>query len=212
MTVRFKSPDAGVVCRVDGNAVDRDVKLKPGSHSVVYERDDYVPQEYEFNVEVGTPRDLPICGAWVETEALKALHDAESAARNGNWLVVDRRLKAAGVVSPDNVERRDRLAETSKKQVVIQKKIRQAMDYYQDMEYYEYVKAYYEAFLLGHVLSDDEKLEVKAKCDEQIARLRKDIDTYDKEVAKGRVGFVRDLNSMKEKRANLTNWRRELTE
>ena len=212
VSVRFRFPGAGVACKVDGRSVNGDVQLAPGRHVCRYERDDYLPQEIEFNVDVGVGRDLPPCGAdWQEGDGLKALNDAEEYAKKGDWLHAEGKLGAAVVKSPVNVERRNRLVASSRKQVDVQKKLRQAEAYFMSEEYYEYVKAFHEAVREGHLLSVDEKARIGDLCNRQIDSLTKQIDYYEGEIQKGRLGFVRDIDSMKGKRKNLIDWRIELT-
>lgn len=211
VNVRFRFPGAGIVCKVDGKTVDRDVPLPPGGHECRYERDDYLPQTVEFKVEVGVERELPACGSeWVEGEGLKALNEAEALAKNGEWLHVEEKLGMAEVKSPLNIERRSRLYKESRKQVEMQKKLRQAEAYFQSEEYYEYVKAYHEVFRDGYVLSDVEKSSIKSKCMLQIESLTKQISHYEEQIRIGR-SFVRDVEDMKAKRKNLIDWRIELT-
>ena len=114
------------------------------------------------------------------------------------------------VKSPVNIERRNRLVASSRKQVDVQKKLRQAEAYFMSEEYYEYVKAFHEAFNEGHLLSADEKARIGDLCNRQIDSLTKQIDYYEGEIQKGRLGFVRDIDSMKGKRKNLIDWRIEL--
>lgn len=212
VNVRFRFPGAGVACKVDGRSVNGDVQLAPGRHVCRYERDDYLPQEIEFNVDVGVDRDLPPCAAdWQEGDGLKALNDAEEYAKKGDWLHADGKLSAAVVNSTVNVERRNRLVASSRKQVDVQKKLRQAEAYFMSEEYYEYVKAFHETFKEGHLLSADEKARIGDLCNRQIDSLTKQIDYYEGEIQKGRLGFVRDIDSMKGKRKNLIDWRIELT-
>lgn len=211
VNVRFRFPGAGIVCKVNGKTVDGDIMLPPGRHVCRYERDDYIPKDIEFTVKVGVGMELPPCGTdWVEGDGLKALNEAEVLAKTGDWLHVDEKLAVATVKSPANAERRKRLSDASAKQVDIQRKLRQAEAYYASEEYYEYVRVYKEAVGEGHVPSDREKSNIRSVCNSQIDALTKQIDYYEGEIQKGRLGFVRNVDTMKDKRKNLIDWRIEL--
>ena len=212
VAVRFRSPGVGIVCKVDGREIQGDVTLKPGSHVCLYERDDYLPQEIEFNVDVGVGRDLPSCGAdWQECDGLKALNEAEAYAKKGDWLHAEEKLNTAVVKSRDNIGRKNRLAESSKKQVDIQKKLIQAEAYFISEEYYEYVKAYHEAFGEGYVLSAEEKARIGDLCNRQIKSLTDKIDLWEQMKASVERNYDRNVDSAKSKRKNLIDWRIELT-
>ena len=65
--VTLPTLDADVVCKVDGNQVEKAVSVKPGSHIYEYMREGFQAQYGNFTVSVGRPITLPSPGDWKST-------------------------------------------------------------------------------------------------------------------------------------------------
>ena len=112
VSVRPAKLDSGVACRVDGEVVPtKGLMLKPGEYQCEYSREDYETQKSTFTVEVAKERLLPPCGTWVATAGLKALEEAEAAARDEDWSRAADLIMGAAVVSQANRARKATLEE-----------------------------------------------------------------------------------------------------
>ena len=100
--------EASVTCRVDGQPVSAGeaLALDPGEHSCEYERADYQSQSLKFVVVAAVETTVPAPQAWVPTEALKKLNEAEHLLVRGDWEKAQSQLDAAHVVSAENKKRK----------------------------------------------------------------------------------------------------------
>ena len=111
--VSMPQMDVSVICRVDGQPVSAGeaLTLDPGEHSCEYERADYQPQTLKFVVVAAVETTVPAPQAWVPTEALKKLNEAEHLLVLGDWENARSQLDAAKVVSAENKKRKQDLIE-----------------------------------------------------------------------------------------------------
>lgn len=75
--------ERGVTCRIAGNAVAGEVRLRVGKYDCVYTKPDCVAQKYEITVRVGEELTLPAPRAWEPSGAMSRLVAAMESFNSG---------------------------------------------------------------------------------------------------------------------------------
>ena len=106
--VSIPRTEATVTCRVDGRAASAGeaLLLDPGEHSCEYERADYLSQVQKFTVVAATETVAPAPKAWMPSEALGRLNEAEQSLVTGDWEAAQEQLASADVVSAESKKRK----------------------------------------------------------------------------------------------------------
>ena len=207
--VFFSRPEAGVVCFVDGKAVDSDLKLVPGEHLCEYRRIDYETQEIRFTVEAGEDMKLPAPGEWVAGAALSSLNAAEAAAKNGEWLAAESALNRANVQSEDGKRRTEKLAGRISKQADLAKILDNAQLYFDGGLANDALKCYYDACVGGFSLSQKDSAQAKESYEMAMERNKALIAECNRMLQQGRT-LTRSMEDLENERKQLIDWYRTI--
>ena len=205
----FSRPEAGVVCRVDGDVVDSDLELAPGEHLCEYLRTDYETQEIRFTVAAAKDIDLPSPGEWVAGAALSSLKAAESAAKKGEWLAAEAALRRADVKSEAGKKRKAELVERISKQAAVAKMLDNAQLYFDGGLPNDALKCYYDVCAGGSSLSARDAAQAKEAYDMAMARNKALIDECNRMLQQGRT-LTRSIDDLENERKQLIDWYRTI--
>jgi len=158
VTVSIPPVPAGVECTIDGVGVSgTTLALSPGRHVCGYSREDFKPQEKEFDVTAGGAGSIPAPDdEWQKTEGLVNLEAAESAFRAGDWKKANGLLERSDVRSSANISRRQKLKDALDSQGEIESLTDDAELAYRANDYEMFIRKIAEIKSKGGVLSDEQ--------------------------------------------------------
>ena len=202
LPVAIKVPplDSGVTCTLNGERISDHIMRAPGRCKVVYSKVDCVSQEFELDVKVGTPVDLPQPKEWEASAGVKNLDAAETAMAKDDWDKVNSLLPKIVVVSADNRARKAAVSKWVSDQKERREREKEINDLVADAQFafsleswMDVLEKFFKAQQGGYVLTEGDKELVKKAYQKEMKNLTSWQKRVERDIAGGKRPFMNPL-------------------